>query len=180
MNIRNASLRDLAIFISNYLADNQIETILTGGACVSIYTRNKYLSLDLDFVLVSDTRHEQLKVLLKDIGFHQGGRHFRHRETRFLIEFLPPPASVGEEPIRRAAEIKKGTKTLKLLSPTDCVKDRLAAFYHWDDRQSLEQALMVARHNHVDEKDIERWSKAEGKQPQFRFFLKRLKMGIVA
>ena len=27
------------------------------------------------------------------------------------------------------------------LTPTDAVKDRLAAFFHWSDRQSLEQAL---------------------------------------
>ena len=174
MNFKKASLRDLAIFVSNYLAENQIETILTGGACVSIYTRNKYLSLDLDFVLISDTRHEQLKALLKEIGFRQCGRHFRHRETQFFVEFLPPPASVGEESIGRAAEIKKGAKTLRLLSPTDCVKDRLAAFYHWDDRQSLEQALLVARHNPIDVKDIERWSKVEGKETQFRIFMKRL------
>ena len=30
---------------------------------------------------------------------------------------------------------------LGLLSPTDCVKDRLAAFYHWKDQQSLEPAI---------------------------------------
>ena len=92
----------------------------------------------------------------------------------FVSNYQPPPASVGEEPIGRAAEIKKGAKTLRLLSPTDCVKDRLAAFYHWDDRQSLEQALLVARHNPIDVKDIERWSKVEGKETQFRIFMKRL------
>ena len=92
----------------------------------------------------------------------------------FVSNYQPPPASVGEEPIGRAAEIKKGGKTLRLLSPTDCVKDRLAAFYHWDDRQSLEQALLVARHNPLDVRDIERWSKVEGKETQFRIFMKRL------
>jgi hypothetical protein len=174
MNFGRASLRDLALFISDYLAANEIETILTGGACVSLYTRNKYLSLDLDFVLISDNRDKQLKSLLKEIGFHQYGRHFRHRETRFFIEFLPPPASVGEEPIGPPAEIKKGSKILKLLSPTDCVKDRLAAFYHWEDRQSLEQALLVARHNSIDVREIARWSKVEGKEAQFRMFRKSL------
>ena len=40
------------------------------------------------------------------------------------------------------SELKKRNKILKLLSPTDCVKDRLAAYYHWNDRQSLEQAIL--------------------------------------
>jgi hypothetical protein len=34
--------------------------------------------------------------------------------------------------------------------PTDCVKDRLAAFYHWGDRQGLEQAILVLKTNAID------------------------------
>ena len=30
------------------------------------------------------------------------------------------------------------------MTPTDSVKDRLAAYYHWNDQQALEQAIMVA------------------------------------
>ena len=61
-----------------------------------------------------------------------------------------------------------------LLSPTDCVKDRLAAFYHWKDQQSLEQAVLVARTNEIDLGEVERWSRKEKALPQFRTFIGRV------
>ncbi|GAH95840.1 unnamed protein product, partial [marine sediment metagenome] len=42
MRLKGLSLKDFAIVISDYLIKNGIEVILTGGACVTIYTDNKY------------------------------------------------------------------------------------------------------------------------------------------
>jgi len=61
------------------------------------------------------------------------------------------------------------------MSPTDCVKDRLAAFYHWNDRQSLEQAILVSRRQSVDLKEIRRWSLKEGMADKLALFRKSLK-----
>ena len=58
-------------------------------------------------------------------------------------------------------EIVFETGTLQLLSPTDCVKDRLTAYYHWDDLQALEQAKMVAKNHKIDFEEIRRWSAVE-------------------
>ena len=60
------------------------------------------------------------------------------------------------------------TGSLRLLSPTDCVKDRLAHYYHWKDRQCLDQAVMVATASGVDLEEIERWSRHEGMDAEFR------------
>jgi hypothetical protein len=59
------------------------------------------------------------------------------------------------------------TGTLRLLSATDCIKDRLAAYYHWDDLQALEQAKMVAAKHEIDLEEIRRWSKVENKSVKF-------------
>ena len=56
---------------------------------------------------------------------------------------------------------------LKLLTPTDSVKDRLAAYYHWNDQQSLEQALLVCKEQKVDFKNIREWSNKEGMIDKF-------------
>jgi hypothetical protein len=64
-------------------------------------------------------------------------------------------------------EIRLSTGILRIISPTDCVKDRLAAYYHWGDQQSLAQAILVARDQKVDIDEIRRWSKAEGMQNEF-------------
>jgi hypothetical protein len=63
-----------------------------------------------------------------------------------------------------------------LLSPTDCVKDRLAAFFHWNDRQSLEQAVLVGKAQKIDMDDVGGWSKSEGNEEKFRVFEQRLRL----
>jgi hypothetical protein len=48
-----------------------------------------------------------------------------------------------------------------MLSPTNCIKDRLASYYFLDDKQSLDQAIKVYKKKKeiVDLKEIKRWSK---------------------
>jgi hypothetical protein len=174
MNFKDITLRDLAVFISDYLTKNGIDTVLTGGACVSIYTNNKYISSDLDFVLLSYEKRENLKKIMEKVGFYLEDRHFKHKDTDFFIEFLSPPASVGDEPIKNISVLREGDLTLRLLSPTDCVKDRLAAFYHWNDRQSLEQAILVCKDNAVDLKKVESWSRKERMTEKFQKFKNRI------
>jgi len=178
MQIKNLPLKDLAIFISDYLCKRGIDTVLSGGACVSIYTSNKYISYDLDFVLLSFYDLKKVEKILTDIGFYEENRYFRHKETEYFLDFVSPPLSVGSEPVKEISEIIKGDRTLKLLSVTDCVKDRLAAYYHWGDRQALEQAILVCRDNKVDFKEVERWSKNEGMTDKFKIFRKDLKERI--
>ena len=67
------------------------------------------------------------------------------------------------------------TGRLRLISPTDSIKDRLAAFYHWDDKQSLEQALLVARNQEVDLLQVRYWSEREKEMEKFETFFNALK-----
>ena len=175
MRLKGLSLQDFALVISDYLIKNGIEVILTGGACVVIYTNNKYMSYDLDFVLISFDKQKKAKQLLTKIGFYEENRYFKHKDTEYFIDFVSPPLSVGEEPVREISEIIKRNCKLKLLSPTDCVKDRLAAFYHWKDRQALMQAILVCRDNQVDLTEVKRWSANEGKSDEYIKFTEQLR-----
>jgi len=174
MRIKGLSLEDFAIVISDYLIKNEIDAVLSGGACVTIYTKNKFMSYDLDFVLISYDKQKEARQLLTEIGFYEEDRYFKHNDTEFFIDFVPPPLSVGQEPVKEISEIEKGGRVLKLLSPTDCVKDRLAAFYHWNDRQSLEQAVLVCKAIEIDLKEVERWSTNEGMSDKYEKFKERL------
>lgn len=171
---KDISLENLAAFVSDHLTRNGIQAVLTGGACVSIYTRNQYVSYDLDFVLCSPEDKRGLRQAMEMIGFRLEAGCFKHEETPLFIEFLPPPPSVGEEPVRKISMIRKKCGLLKLLSPTDCIKDRLAAYYHWNDRQSLEQALLVGRAQTFDLADVRRWSLRENMAEKFDVFRSRL------
>jgi len=90
------------------------------------------------------------------------------------VEFPEGPLSVGEEPVKAIDEFELSTGILRVISATDCVKDRLCAFYFWNDRQGLAQAVLVAKSQVVDLKEIRRWSKAEGKEQGFETFKDRL------
>lgn len=55
------------------------------------------------------------------------------------------------------------------------MKDRLSAYFHWNDHQALEQAILVALAQHVDLTDVRRWSSAEGHDEKFAQFKKELR-----
>jgi len=172
--VKDMTVGELGAYICSYLEDNGIRVVLSGGACVSIYTNNKYLSEDLDFIELTSTGKKVLRDALSEIGFQREGRHFIHLETNFFLEFPPGPLSIGEEYITEVLELKQKTGVLRMLSPTDCVKDRLAAFYHWGDYQALEQAILVSRDQEIDLDNIKQWSEKEGAQERFEKFMKML------
>jgi len=172
-SIKNMSIGELAAFISSHLKRNGIEVVLSGGSCVSIYTENKYASLDLDFIEFGSVSRRKLKRILGEIGFYEKNRYFINIETDIFLDFPSGPLSIGEEPIREISTLKFLTGELRIISPTDCVKDRLAAYYHWGDGQSLEQAVLVAKNNKVDLEELERWSNKEGKASVFQEIKKR-------
>ena len=169
--IRDMSAGELASFICCRLKKNGIDVVLSGGSCVSSYSNNKYVSSDLDFV---DNQYfirgEKVRNALSEIGFYEENRYFKNSESDLLIEFPPGPLSVGEETVKEVILLKYATGELRIISPTDCVKDRLASYYHFDDRQCLEQAVLVARDNKVDLAEVERWSRHEGKPDRFAEF----------
>ena len=161
---------ELAAYVVSHLEQEGIKVVLSGGASVSFYTKNKYISRDIDLVNVGFARRQVIKRVMGRIGFSEKGRHFSNPQSQYIVEFPQGPLSVGEELVREIKEYKLSTGTLKLISPTDCVKDRLCAHYFWGDRQGLAQAVLVAISSKVDLKEIERWSKVEGKSGEYKVF----------
>lgn len=161
------SVGEVAAYVAEHLRHNTINVVLTGGSCVSIYTNNRYLSYDLDFIEEGRSTRKKIAACLREIGFHEKERYFIHTDTRFFVEFPSGPLAIGAEPAGAAAVLEFATGSLRILSPTDCVKDRLANYFHWQDRQCLEQAIMVAHDTEVDLGEVERWSRHEGMGEEF-------------
>ncbi len=171
---KKIKIKELAALVFHMLDEQGMDAVLVGGACVSIYTKNKYVSYDLDFV--SHAALKDITAVLNDLGFkRESSRHFVRADCPYFIEFVAPPLSIGSERVRERDKIKTRFGSVTLLTPTDCVKDRLAAFYHWNDPQALEQAVMVAKAQKVDLKDVKKWSAAEGHKERYENFLKILK-----
>jgi hypothetical protein len=115
-----------------------------------------------------------IKKVMLDMGFTEHNRYFVHDETEWFIEFPRGPLGGGDAPVNDIATRKEETGILRLLTPTDCIKDRLAAYYHWDDPQSLEQAVWVAEKNTFDIVSIEEWSRKENMLEKYQIFRKRV------
>lgn len=172
---RKMTLKEFALRVGNILKGASVDAVLTGGAVVSIYTDNKYQSFDLDFITHSSLK--DLEKVFEGTGFFREGRYFKHPETDFFIDFPAPPLSVGNKPVTEFREIISKNHYLKLLIPTHCVMDRLAAYYHWNDQQALAQALMVARENEIDFEEVKRWSVDEGMGDKYEYFFSEYKKG---
>jgi hypothetical protein len=166
--IREMTQGEVGAYVQSHLREHGIDVVLSGGAAVSIYSNNKYISLDLDFVNVLFVKRSKLREAMMEIGFYEEQRYYKHPDTKYIVEFPPGPLTIGEEPVRQVDDIKFSTGLLRVISPTDCVKDRLTGYYHWGDRQSLFQAVLVARGQDVDLEEISRWSQAEGHLDEFK------------
>lgn len=172
---RRSTIRDVAAHVSQALTDAGITAVLTGGGAVSIYSANKYQSYDIDFVTAASRR--ELSTIMSGLGFKRGpGRHFEHPATKLVVEFVAWPVTVGDEVVRKWSMITTIAGTLQILTPTQCIKDRLAAFFHWRDSQSLEQALLVGNAHRIAMTELARWSSAEGHVEDFEEFRRRLQV----
>ena len=165
------SLRDLAGFLSDQLKKRGIDTILVGGACVTIYSENRYQSYDLDYITYNEMK--KVKKALTELGFLEEQKYFRHKDCPWFVEFVSPPVAVGNEPVYKFNHVKTPLGTITMLLPIDSVKDRLASFYHWDDREALEQAASICLEQVVDLKEVEEWSLRENQGTKFQIFKKR-------
>ena len=177
MKLSGAStLPEVAIAVGEQLARHGIRAVLTGGACVAIYTR-AYTSKDADFVLQGRVTQPALDAAMKELGFERDGDRFVHPEIEFSVEFPPGPLSIGDDLSIEPEWVSLGGLSALALSPTDSCRDRLAAFYHWDDRQALRLAVEIARTQEVDVGKIREWSAGEGMTVKCEEFVAELTHG---
>lgn len=175
----DTSLTELATVVSEALEAAGVVATLSGGAAVSIYSANRYLSEDLDFV--TNAVMSELERVLVPLGFARRGRPrlsvFEHPHTRWYLEFPPGPLGFGSTYVdpSQCTVIETPIGRLRIITPTHCVMDRLIAAVVWSEPQSLEQAVLVAREQseNIDWFELRRWLKKEGIEtaPQVRSFL---------
>lgn len=176
IDLKNCSEEELWHYVAVHLKKNGIDTVLVGGSVVSIYTDGAYKSGDLDFVKL-DMFTSGLTKLMSQIGFKKHGRHYIHPDCKHLFVEFPggPPLGIGEDNKIIADEVEVEGEIIKIYSPTDCVKDRLASFIHFKAEECLDQAIMVAKKHPVNLKSIQKWCEGENAIEQWKIFVDRLK-----
>src|SRR5262249_1957966 len=172
---KRSTLQDVAAAVAKALRSHGIRAVLTGGACATIYSEGEYQSEDLDLIIQSGPSRQELDKAMSSIGFRRQVDHYVHPRTLFFVEFPRGPLSIGSDVRIHPVEIRVGRRTVSALSATDSCRDRLAAFYHWNDRQSLDTAVAIALRNPVDLSKIRKWSKAENALEKFEEFRRELR-----
>lgn len=162
IDLSTCSEAELWRYVAGHLEANGIGVVLVGGAVVAVYTEGAYRSGDLDFV-PEELFEDRIDARMQELGFSRRGRHYEHPDCRHLfVEFVAGPLGIGDDlnivPSRESVEGYE----LKLLSPTDCVRDRLASYIHFKARECLDQAVLVAKARPIAWSTIERWCRDEG------------------
>ncbi len=101
---------------------------------------------------------------------------FVHPDTSYTIDFPRGPLAVGGDYIHETATLKKGDMTLRILSPADCVRDRLAHFYHWGitRRSTPPSPLRPPTVRFINLDLLRSWSSREESLQEFAEFERRL------
>jgi hypothetical protein len=101
----------------------------------------------MDFILAGATTQRQLDAAMASVGFVRKSDRFVHPRVTFYVEFPRGPLAIGGDYRIKPVE-RRGTHGRALiLSATDSCRDRLAAFFDWRDRGSLDVAVAIALRN---------------------------------
>lgn len=165
-----STLAEVAAIVAAALERAGFRAVLTGGACATVYSAGAYQSFDLDFILQDGRGQAALDAAMAEVGFNRKRDRFTHARTPFYVEFPRGPLAIGDDITIRPVRLALGAGTALALSATDACRDRLAAFYHWSDRQSLDAAVAIARRHRVHMRLIREWSAREGAGDEFEEF----------
>jgi hypothetical protein len=169
-----STLSEVALAAGATLIRHGIDAVLTGGACAAVHSGGACVSTDVDFVIRGRPRLDTLDRAMAELGFTRQSARYVHPLVPFSVEFPAGPLGIGSD-LDIAPVTLPGP--VLALSPTDSCRDRLAAFYHWNDRQSLAAAVAIALRVRVNLGAIRRWSRDEGQQEKLEEFLKELETG---
>lgn len=160
-----STLADVCFAVSSALDAHGIIGVVTGGSAAALYAPQTYMSQDVDFILEDDDPLDDVAIALDSIDFHRDGksRIFSHPSCKFTVDFPKGPLAVGGEYIHETHVLERGGLRLRILTRADCVRDRLAHFYFWDDYTALNAAVGVAAQNHqdVDMNALRAWTERE-------------------
>ena len=180
----NSTLEDVCFEVSTALDRHSITGVLTGGSAATVYAPNVYTSYDADFVLTSYPERQRLAQALAEIGYLPSAcpGMYEHLKTVYTLDFPAGPLSVGGDYVHETTTLERDDLHLRILTVTDCVRDRLSGFYYWDDYTSLNAAVGVAQahRDRIDFNRLREWTERESGSPptdygtRYAEFLKRL------
>lgn len=172
---KTAGIKGVATIICVHLTDMGFDPVLTGKACAAIHAGSDVDAKSLEFV-ISEYVVDRVESVMASLGFKcLVHRTFGGKGSKFEVSFLPPPVAVGDAVVENIYRLKGAKGELKMLNPTDCIRQRLSMYYRFGSESAFLDALAVARKHKVDMEFIARWSDWEWAGDKFETFMKSLK-----
>lgn len=163
----NTPIVELAAIVADHLKQRGITVVLVGGLAVEIYSENLYLTKDIDMIDISYQEPAVLGRAMAEIGFSKQGRVYVNDTTDIGVEFPSAPLSVGERLITETTVFESNVGEIPILFAKDVIKDRLAAYFHWQDKQSLVQAVAVMIKHPISLDELKSFCQNESKENEF-------------
>ena len=115
---------------------------------------------------------ESLKAAMAELGFFKQGRVFVNKSTQVCVEFPSAPLAIGDQIIKETTVAHSEKGDIPILLASDVVKDRLLAYFHWQDRPSLVQALAIMINHFIAPGNLKAFCEEEGEPSQFEVIVK--------
>lgn len=149
--------------VSRLLKENNIDSVLVGGAVATVYTQGKYETKDLDLVI--DGTHEEVRMIMTNNHFKKCNGYYLHEDYAITIDFITGYLEIGYD--CNLTPVIDSESGLKILTPTDCIKDRLSSFLYQEkgpenERKGLNVARLIATKHTIDKNEVKNWCKGEG------------------
>src|ERR1700680_857263 len=144
MTFKRGTLLEVAAQASAALQRAGITVAVVGGSAITSYVPEVYTSKDIDFAAINGTSRRAFTQAVAPLGFRPRGRDFVHSNSTFTLDLVADTPYVDQRPITEFETIKTRYGPVRVYSFEDAIADRIAAFLHWSDSQSLdvaEQAL---------------------------------------
>jgi Nucleotidyl transferase of unknown function (DUF2204) len=167
MDFSSTPIIELAAIVAQHLQQRGVDVVLVGGLAVEIYAENLYLTKDIDMVNTNYLRPSQLHKIMGELGFHKLGRVYVHATTVITVEFPPGPLAIGRNLIKNTTVVQVANGAIPILYAIDVVKDRIAAFIHWQDKQSLVQAMSIMLKHGLKPEELKIFCESEGDESSF-------------
>ncbi|WP_027416094.1 DUF6036 family nucleotidyltransferase [Aneurinibacillus terranovensis] len=135
--------------LTEILKQDNIDLIIVGGFSVELYTRNSYVTEDIDFVM--DGRDKANSVLLQ-LGFKQQGKDWLNGELGLVVEI---PDNWLDGDYNRITKLNIGNgRYVNVIGIEDIICDRLRACKFWKSENDCEWAFRLF-YSHKERIDIQ-------------------------
>jgi len=145
VSLRGSSLLEVAAQASGYLERAGIRVAVVGGSAVTAYAPEVYTSKDIDFAAINGANRREFGSAVAPLGFKPDGRDFVHPDTPYTLDLVADTPYVDKRPITEFQTLPTMFGPVRVYKFEDALADRVAAFLHWGDSQSLDVAERALR-----------------------------------